>query len=474
MTTPAPAHESSPRNRIPPPTPVVWRVGLGAAVAALAAVATLGGDALPARARSGLGVVAFLLLALALSRHLRAVNPRVVLAGFGLQLLLAVLVIHVEPVRQGFDWAGRQVTLFVGFSTEGAGLLFGPLASREAMENGFGPKTGVPFAIILTTTVIFISTVFSVLYHVGLLQRVVWVLARAMVLVMGRRGVSGAESLSAAANVFMGQTEAPLIVKPYVKTMTESELLAVMVGGMATIAGGVMAIYIAMGADARAVLATSVMAAPCGLYVAKMLLPETGTPRTRGRVSLDGDKTDGRGPNDPPPPANVMDAAATGASEGMRLALNIIAMLLAFLALIAAVNYGLRQLHPGWSLEAFFAAVFSPVAALLGVAPADVPKVAELLGVKLVGNEFLAFQQMTAAHWRPDAGGVVGMDPRSYALATYALTGFANVGSIGIQLGGIGAMAEGRRADLARLGVLALTGGFLATLINAAVAGLLM
>ncbi|MBN9117560.1 MAG: hypothetical protein J0I06_00025, partial [Planctomycetes bacterium] len=402
-------------------------------------------------------MVRFLLLTCLLSANLRAVNARVVCAGFALQLALAALVIHADPVRKAFEAAGDLVKLFVGFSRAGAGLVFGPLASDGAMGARFGPGS-VPFGIILMTTVIFVSTVFTVLYHLRVLQAVVWVFAKLMVLVMGRRGVSGAESLSAAANVFMGQTEAPLIVKPYVGRMTRSELLAVMVGGMATVAGGVMAIYIEMGADARALLATSVMAAPCGLYVAKILLPETEEPLTRGRVAVADERAH----------ANVIDAATGGASEGMKLAINIVAMLIAFLALIAAVNHGLRQIDGRLSLEALFGGLFAPAAVLMGVAPADVPGVSELLGIKLVANEFLAFQTMTQ-NFRPGAAG--GMDPRSYVLATFALTGFANIGSIGIQLGGIGAMAPERRADLARLGVRALAGGFLATLINAAVAG---
>ncbi len=453
--------EMQPGSLAPAPTPPAWRLALGAGVAALAAVAYTAGDALPPQARSALGVPAFLGAVFLLSANVRAVNPRVVLAGFALQVALAALVIHAEPVRAAFDAAGKVVTLFVGFSKAGAGLLFGPLADGVAMGKAFGPGAGVPFAIILTTTVIFVSTVFSVLYHLRVLQLVVWGFARVMVLVMGPKGVSGAESLSAAANVFMGQTEAPLIVKPYLGRMTNSELLAVMIGGMATIAGGVMAIYIEMGADARAILATSVMAAPCGLYVAKILLPETGEPVTRGTVRVADEKAH----------ANVMDAATAGASDGMKLALNIIAMLIAFLAVIAAANYGLKQVHPAWSLEAGFAVLFAPVAALMGVTAADVPKVAELLGVKLVANEFLAFDLMTRNF---AVGSANGMDPRSFALATYALTGFANIGSIGIQLGGIGALAEGRRGDLARLGLRALAGGFLATLINAAVAGVLM
>lgn len=444
----------------PAPTPLMWRIGLAALVAALAALAYATGDALAPRLRSAIGVVAFIAVALALSANIRGINPRVVLAGFGLQITLAALIIHADPVRAAFDRAGDLVTKFVGFSSAGAGMVFGPLASPEAMTPRFGPGS-VPFGIILMTTVIFVSTVFTVLYHLRVLQAVVWVFARGMVLVMGKKGVSGAESLSAAANVFMGQTEAPLIVKPYVAGMTKSELLAIMIGGMATVAGGVMAIYIQMGADARAILATSVMAAPCGLYVAKILLPETEEPKTRGSVSLADERAH----------ANVVDAAAAGASEGMKLALNIVAMLIAFLALIAMVNFGLKQIDPRLTLEAIFGALFAPVAALMGVTPNDVPKVSELLGIKLIANEFIAFDLMTKTY-KP--GTAAAMDPRSYTLATYALTGFANIGSIGIQLGGIGAMAEGRRADLAKLGLLALVGGFLATLINAAVAGLLM
>ncbi len=455
MTSPAPIgpiHQTT-------PTSIMWRIGLIVLVSVWATLTYVGGDSIAPRMRSAIGVVAFITMAFALSANIRGINPRVVLAGFAMQLTLAALIIHAPLVRGFFDEAGQLVTAFVGFSKAGAGLVFGPLASDEAMKRGFGPRSGVPFGIILMTTVIFVSTVFSVLYHLRVLQAIVWVFAKLMVLLMGKRGVSGAESLSGAANVFMGQTEAPLIVKPYIPAMTRSELLAIMIGGMATVAGGVMAIYIEMGADARAVLATSVMAAPCGLYVAKILMPETQEPVTRGRVTL----ADAR------PHANVMDAAASGASEGMRLVLNIIAMLIAFLAIIAMVNYGLKQIHPDISLEAIFARLFAPFAALMGVTPADIPKVSELLGVKLVANEFLAFDLMTS-RFKP--GMAEGMDPRSYALATYALTGFANIGSIGIQLGGIGALAPERRGDIARLGILALIGGFLATLINASVAGM--
>ena len=330
-----------------------------------------------------------------------------------------------------------------------------------------------PLALIILPTVVFVASVFTVLFHLRVLQALVWVLAKGMLLLMGRRGASGAETLSAVANVFMGQTEAPLIVAPYVPRMTRLELLALMVGGMGTIAGAVMAIYLELGASAVALLATSVMAAPCGLYVAKILVPETEEPETRGTLKTDGGT----------PYANVIDAAAAGASSGISLAINIIAMLIAFAALIVMVNYFLGQLvhvDPrlgGLSLELIFAAVFAPVAALVGVEPADVPKLAELLGIKLVGNEFLAFKQMTD-HYKPAMAG--GMSDRSYQLATYALTGFANISSVGIQLGGIGSLPrdpeEQRklRARLARLGPKALLGGFLVTLLNAAVAGVIL
>src|SRR5262249_20477326 len=248
---------------------------------------------------------------------------------------------------------------------------------------------------------------------------------------------SGAETLSVTANVVMGQTEAPLIVKPYVPAMTESELLAMMVGGMAHISGSLMAVYIGMGADPVAILATSVMASPCSLYLAKIILPETGQPQTQGTVKpvpMEGH-------------TNVIDAAAAGASDGMRLALNIAAMLIAFIAFIALFNYLLSAVTvrgETLTLARIFSWVFEPVAYLLGIRPEDAPKVGDLLGTKLVLNEFVAY--LSFQRYAP------GMDERTRVLSTYALTGFANIASIGIQIGGIGAMAPSRRADLARLG----------------------
>jgi CNT family concentrative nucleoside transporter len=268
---------------------------------------------------------------------------------------------------------------------------------------------------------------------------------------------SGAETLSAAANVFMGQTEAPIIVKPYVPSMTQSELLALMVGGMATISGGVMAVYITLGADPVAILTTSVMAAPCGLYLSKILFPEIEEPVTRGEVKVKVERQH----------TNVIDAAASGASDGTMLAINVAAMLIAFLAFLAMFDYILAAIDPRLSLARIFAVLFAPVATLMGVPPADVPAIGDLLGTKLVANEFVAYIKLTQEYQ-----GV--LSDRSYTLATYALTGFANFASIGIQLGGIGAMAPSRRGDLARLGMRALLAGFVATLINASIAAALL
>jgi CNT family concentrative nucleoside transporter len=302
-----------------------------------------------------------------------------------------------------------------------------------------------------------------VLYYFGILQFIVRLMAKAMTYLMG---TSGAETLSVSANVFMGQTEAPLIIKPYVPRMTRSELLTMMVGGMAHISGALMAVYIGMGANAVAILATSVMAAPASLYLSKLFLPEVGKPATGGDGAAIEKKAEEA--DEEKPPANAIDAAAAGASAGMRLALNVAAMLIAFLAFIALVDHILMQVHEDLSLRLIFSWVFAPVAFLMGVVEKDIPYMAELLGTKLVANEFVAygmFQEMSEKNL---------LDARTRVLATYALTGFANFASIGIQIGGIGAMAPTRRSDLARLGGRALFVGFLVTLINASIAGLLL
>jgi CNT family concentrative nucleoside transporter len=332
--------------------------------------------------------------------------------------------------------------------------VFGVLANGAVMDREFGPGQGFVFAFTALPTIIFVSSFFTVLYYFGVLQFIVRLFARGMMYAMR---TSGAETLSAAANVFMGQTEAPIIVKPYVPAMTRSELLALMVGGMATISGGVMAVYITLGADPVAILTTSVMAAPCGLYLSKILYPEVEEPVTLGEVKIAVERQH----------TNAIDAAAAGASDGTVLAINVAAMLIAFLAFIALFDYVLAAIHPELSLARVFAVVFAPVAVLMGVPAQDVPAIGDLLGTKLVANEFVAYIKLTGEY-----RGVIS--DRSYTLATYALTGFANFASIGIQLGGIGAMAPSRRGDLASLGSRALLAGFIATLINASIAAMLL
>jgi len=409
------------------------------------------------RVQAAAGVMCFLLITAACSSNLRAVNFRTVAWGIGLQVALALFILKFEVagVRPGyelFNAVAGLVKKFLEFTNAGSQFVFGDLARQDVV--GKVLPNGFIFAFTALPTIIFVSSFFSVLYYFGILQFIVGLMARAMMQLMR---TSGAETLSAAANVFMGQTEAPIIVKPYVPRMTQSELLALMVGGMATISGGVMAVYISLGADPVAILTTSVMAAPCGLYLSKILMPELEEPETRGRLRMVVERQH----------VNAIDAASAGASDGTLLAINVAAMLIAFLAFIAMFDYLLGLANPGLTLSKVFSVLFAPVAVLMGVARADVAPMADLLGTKLVANEFVSFVKLTSQY-----KGV--MSERSYVLATYALTGFANLGSIGIQLGGIGAMAPTRRSDLARLGSRALLGGFLATLINAAIASMLL
>jgi CNT family concentrative nucleoside transporter len=433
------------------------RAMFGAAAVALGVLAFLLQNAIGPRGQAALGAVAFVLVVAVFSTNLRAVNWRTVAWGIAIQLTLAVFILKVEigGVRPGyafFSAVARVVARFLEFTNAGSLFVFGGLADPAVMSKLF--PGGFVFAFTALPTIIFISSFFTVLYYFGILQFIVRLMARAMMFLMG---TSGAETLSAAANVFMGQTEAPIIVKPYVPLMTRSELLAMMVGGMATISGGVMAVYISLGADPIAILTTSVMAAPCGLYLSKLLYPETEEPVTRGVVKVQVEKQH----------VNVIDAAAAGASDGLMLALNVAAMLIAFLAFIALIDYSLGRVWTGMTLARVFSWVFAPVAILMGTPTADVGPMADLLGTKLVANEFVAFVKLTSEY-----KGVVS--ERTHVLATFALTGFANLGSIGIQLGGIGGMAPTRRSDLARLGSRALLAGFLATLINACVASILL
>jgi len=434
-----------------------YRLRFVAIALGLMAAAYLLRDLIDPRVRAVLGVAVFISVTAACSADIRHIRWRTVAWGLSLQVLLAFVILRlvIGGVRPGyalFTAIARVAERFMKFTDAGSRFIFGELANPEVVSQLF--PGGFVFAFTALPIIIFISSFFSVLYHFGILQFFVKHTARIVVYLLN---TSGAETLSAVANVFMGQTEAPIIVRPYVSQMTRSELLTLMVGGMATISGAVMAIYINLGADAVAMLTTSVMAAPCGLYLSKILMPESEVPKTRGAVALDVKQQY----------ANVIDAAAGGASQGMTLAINVAAMLIAFLAFIALIDYVLALLHPTLSLASLFSVVFAPAAFLIGVASADVGAVADLLGTKIVATEFVAYVKLTTEYQ-----GLI--EPRSFVLATYALTGFANFGSVGILLGGLGGMAPERRGDLARLGTRALFGGFVATLINASIASLLI
>jgi CNT family concentrative nucleoside transporter len=455
------------------PTPWSWRLAIALGVVGLTLLAfwlhaQLGTGGGPVQA--ALGIVCFVGIAAFFSSDLRAVNRRTLLWGFTLQILLVLFITRFEipeiqiqvfgyqivfPTRPGhwiFEQLGAAFRQLLDFTNAGASFVFG----KDLAKSNFA------FAVL--PTIIFIASFFSVLYYFGILQLIVRVLARIMMYLMG---TSGAETLSVSANIFMGQTEAPLIIKPYVPRMTQSEVLTMMVGGMAHISGSLMAVYMEMGGDPVAILATSVMAAPGSLYLSKLVMPELGQPETRGYVKATVEQSH----------ANVIDAAATGASDGMRLALNVAAMLIAFVAFIAMFNAllgglsDLLGLETRLSLERIFSWVFYPVALLMGVeGDSNISAVAELLGKKLVVNEFIAYTDLKAMI----AGGTVEPGSRTAMLATYALTGFANFSSIAIQIGGIGGLAPSRRQDLARLGPRALLTGFLVTLINASIAGMLL
>lgn len=463
-----------------PPTPLSWRLAIAGAIGVLALAAYLLQPLFGPRVQAFAGVFCFFGIVAAFSTNLRAVNWQTIGWGIALQLLLALLVLKVDVVYEGFEAMGGVVKQFISFSDAGASFVFGNLADARPPEAGgtwsrlFGTHYVFQFVFVALPPILFVSAFFTVLYHFGILQWCVRLLARAMVHLMG---TSGAETLSVSANVFMGMTEAPLIVKPYVPRMTNSELFTLMASGLAHISGGMMVVYINYGADPVAVLTTCVMACPCSLYLAKLYLPEISVPETAGTVQPHAEKS---------PYVNAIDAAAAGTTDGLRLALNVAAMLIVFIAFVAMFDAVLGGIKPlllslgipadmlsEWpddlKLQTLFGWLFTPAAFLMGVEPRDVESVGSLLGSKLAINEHYAYLQMKDWKAIPDF-----MTDRSYQLTAFALTGFANFASVGIQLGGIGALAPERRHDLARLGGRALFVGFVATLLNAAIAGVLL
>jgi CNT family concentrative nucleoside transporter len=400
-----------------------------------------------------LGLIVILAVAWLLSSHRRAIRLRILAWGLGLQFLFAILVLRTD-FGLVFQAIGKGVNAMLDYAEVGSQFLFGPLGAK-------GGPFGVVFAFQVLPIVIFIASFFSILYYLGVMQFIVRWMALGMLKTMG---ASGAESLNVAASIFMGQTEAPLTIKPFIAGMTQSELFTIMASGMAHVSGAVMAAYVKVaGVEIRHLLTAVIMTAPATIMLAKIVMPEVDKPVTAGKVEIKVEKT----------AVNIIDAAAQGAGDGLHLALNIGAMLIAFLALIAMVNGILGWVHTlpamGWlpeSLQKIFGVLFAPVAWLLGVSWKDSMAVGNLLGTRLVLNEFVAFLELAPLKAQ--------LDPRSFTIATYALCGFANFSSIAIQIGGIGALAPSRKPDLARLGLKAVAVGSMANYMSACIAGMLV
>jgi CNT family concentrative nucleoside transporter len=442
--------------------------------------------------RGMFGILLLVGIAFLFSNNKKRINWRLVTTGLALQFIFALLIIKGEYFSQFFSplgwpkaffaWVSSFFVIVLNFTTEGARFVFGDLANSPGTENSMG----MFFAFQVLPTIIFFASLMAILYHLGIMQRIVQVMAWVMSKLLG---TSGAESLSASANIFVGQTEAPLMIKPFIQKMTNSELLTVMVGGMATVAGGVMAAYIqilsttfseVMGltiAEAQLMFAThllgaSVMAAPAGLVISKIIYPETEEPETKGNVKIEIEKT----------ASNVIEAAATGAGEGLHLALNVGAMLIAFIALIALSNYTLEGIGNLVGINSFLIAeygkplnlqlvlgfVLQYLAFGIGVPWESSLQFGSLFGTKLVLNEFVAYFDMSTLIASKEL-----VNEKAILMATYALCGFANFSSIAIQIGGISPLAPNRKSDLAKLGIRALVGGALATLMTATLAGIL-
>lgn len=419
---------------------------------------------------SFVGILVMLGIAWAWSSHRRSISLRIVVGGLLLQFVLALLILKTAPGNYLFTWLGDTFKHILDYSEKGSNFVFGSYANKDEVA------TYPPFDVVSRTlafrvlpTIIFFSALMSVLYHIGLVQIVV----RGMAFLMQKTlRTSGAETLATAANVFVGQTEAPLVIRPYLLKMTKSELMAMMVGGFATIAGGVLVVYVTqMNINAGHLITASVISAPAALLLAKMLEPETETPESAGDSIPDIPRTS----------TNVVEAATAGASDGLKLALNVGAMLIAFTALIALVDglfvwvgeslfYMTGSIGKGWSLGGLLGYVFYPFAFLMGIASDECLKAGELLGLKMAANEYIAYDRLSK--WMADPK--TALSERTFTILTYALAGFSNFASIGIQIGGIGGLVPERRQDLAKLGFKAMIGGTLACFMTACIAGLLI
>ncbi len=404
-----------------------------------------------------IGLVVFIALAWSISSHRDKFPWRTVIAGMGLQVTIAAILIPDTAFgRAVYKIADQSAQNILAFAREGTHLVFGALSENKAMQETFNEPSALVLGVTICGTIILVAVISSLLYHLRILQKIVqgmaWVMQRIM-------RTSGSESLCSAANVFMGQTEAPLVIKPYLTGMTRSEIMTMMIGGMATIAGGVFAIYAGMGIKAGHLLTASFMAAPTALYVSKILLPETEKSET-----ADGAKSDVK-----PETTNALDAMCQGASDGMKLTLNVLAMLIGFTAAIALFNFLITQPQQ-WAgvanpvtIDMLLGWINAPFAYLMGVPWADCVEVGQAFGKRIVFTEFIGYLDLTQLK---DT-----LDPRSFAIGTFAICGFANFASIAIQIGGIGSLAPDRRKDLASLGLRAMVGGILVSYINACIAG---
>jgi CNT family concentrative nucleoside transporter len=403
-----------------------------------------------------LGMMTLLALAYAFSSNRRAIRYKTVAWGLGLQIAFAFLVMRWEYGRLLFEKLGAAANWLLDFAYYGTAFVFGDLGQKNS------PR-GFYFAFQPLPTIIFIAALFAVLYYLGIMQQIVKGAARLMTALMG---TSGAESLNVAASIFMGQTEAPLTIRPFLPDVTRSEMMTIMTSGMAHVSGGMMAAYIAYGIQAKHLLAAVIMTAPGTILLAKVLVPETEKPLTAGHVEIPQMERD----------ANILGAIARGTIDGLHLVLNVAAMLISFIALIYLVDGCFGAAHNafashgiGWfpaSVEQIFGWIFSPVAWLIGIPWHDCPAIANLLGLRMVTNELVAFQRLGPLQST--------LDPRSYTIATFALCGFANFGSIGIQIGGIGALAPNKRTQLVQLGLRAMLAGTMANLMSASIAGIMM
>jgi len=398
-----------------------------------------------------LGIILILGACYAFSTNRKAIKLKILAWGVGLQFFFALIVLKFTYGQRFMQGAGNAVNRLLSYAQAGATFVFGPLADPAG-------AAGLVFAFYVLPTIVFIAAFFAVLYYLGVMQLIIKWVAKGMTAVMG---VSGAESLDVAASIFMGQTEAPLTIRPFIAKLTSSEMMTIMTAGMAHVSGGIMAAYIAQGVEAKHILGAVIMTAPGTLLIAKMLVPETETPATAGRVEMSTIERD----------RNILSAISRGTLDGLHLAVNVGAMLIAFLALIALINgiFGWGHMHAEWfpeTLQKLLGYVFSPVAWLIGIVPKDMNAIGGLLGTRMVANELVAFKELGQIK--------TTLDPRSFTIATYALCGFANLSSIGIQIGGIGALAPERRGDLAALGFKAMLAGTAANLISACIVGILV